>query len=90
MSGPSIHDLHDATLKDIKFDWESGELLLSVEARKGDATFSFQDVVSLDVSRRLPWGPSVLINGVTDSVDRCEIEMQSGDTISIRKKPAGI
>jgi len=87
MSAPSIHDLHDATLKAVKFDWESGELTLKVRTHKGDATFCFQDVIQLEIPRRHSWGPSTSINEVVDSIDRCEIEMQSGDTILILKKP---
>lgn len=89
MSSPSIQSLHDATLKGVEFDWDSGEVVLRVRTQEGDTTFVFQDVVSLEVPRRNPWGQSVSINGVTNSAELCEIEMQSGDTILIRKKPEG-
>ena len=90
MRRPPIEHLHDATLEGIEFDWDSGKVVISVKTHEGDATYNFQDVVSLEVPRRHPWGPSVSINEVTDTVERCEIEMQSGDTILIRKKPEGI
>ena len=86
----ALDRLHDATLIGLNFDWKNAEVVVEVEpyAYEGNRKITIRDVIGLEVPREQPWGPSVSINGVVDKPDTCEIEMQSGDVIVIRKKPA--
>ena len=84
----ALEYLHDATLNRLNFDWENAEVIIEVETHDGDRKITIGDVIGLEVPREHPWGPSFSINGVIDKPDTCEIEMQSGDVIVIRRKTA--
>ncbi len=85
-------DLHDASIETIVFDWKAGrcDIILqswSVEHRKSLVTFlSFFEVSHLEIPRDVPWGESVSINEVKECDGLFQIEMQSGDTISVVAK----
>lgn len=81
-----LSDLHDATLEHVTVDWNTGEVVLEVKTQEGSQTFKFEEIVGLELPRKHPWGPSVSINEIRDTPESCEIEMQSGDRIVIRKK----
>jgi hypothetical protein len=85
-------ELHDATLEALELRWSSGEAVMRI--RTGDATHAQRVVVASAVrrigcDRQMPWGFSVSINEVRgpvaagDDTFMLEIEMQSGDLISI-------
>jgi hypothetical protein len=64
----------------------TGEIVLDVTTQEGSQAFTFKDVVGLVLPREHPWGPSASINEVRDKPESCEIEMQSGDVIVIRRR----
>lgn len=85
----STLDLHDATLRRIDLDWERGlcELHLSVWSDEAGTSvarvLSFHKTTNIHIPRQDPWGPSVSINLASQSNTDFQIEMQSGDVISI-------
>lgn len=86
----SVLDLHDATLLALQFNWVEGTLEIHIQA---DETLASSEVIralgvrNLSCPRDLPWGFSDAINGAhlinlgSDSWQRLEIEMQSGDLL---------
>jgi len=84
------HDYHDATLKALTAFWEAGtvELIfrLSTEV-SADMTIRVSGASEIRWARAFPWGRSVSVNSLevqeVPSGYRLEVEMQSGDRISI-------
>lgn len=77
---------HDWTLVGLSMDWKLGEVIFEMrDPSSSSQKLVAQDVVSLNVPREYPWGPSVSINKMMQSQDErgnvLQIEMQSGDTI---------
>jgi hypothetical protein len=82
-------DLHDATLIDMHFDWGSGVLRISFATGlvgMPRVQLMLENVYAAKFYREFPWGSSVSINKIditeTNGRKRCEIEMQSGDTLA--------
>ena len=88
-------ELHDAILKHIKIDWEQGVLSLELELHESirqelapELSLVFYGFKEMRCPRNFPWAPSDSVNGVEvqlyqDNFKKCNIEMQSGDVISI-------
>jgi hypothetical protein len=84
-------DLHDATLVDLSLQWGERSTLVA-RFRQGARRFvalTVFDVKLLHCPHENPWGPSVSVNrvrsapGARAGLQRIEIEIQSGDTISV-------
>jgi hypothetical protein len=76
--------LHDATLLSIDTQWENRECSVHVDAADGAIILIFARVNYLEIPMALPWGSSVSINKA-NVLDGCwQIEMQSGDVITIK------
>lgn len=84
--------LHDASLREIQFDWSEGAARLLVIYFDGSVRRTgiilAESVFAMACGRAFPWGESQLINeaGVEDLDGRrvLRIEMQSGDEISVQ------
>lgn len=85
-------NLHDATLLSIAFRWGD---LATIEARFQDAGACIVELTVVGASllncpRENPWGPSASINAINgpfaekDGTSRLELEIQSGDVITIK------
>ena len=81
--------MHDWTLVSILFDWKSARVTLSLR-KAGPELVSIiaEDVIELHVPQLREWGPSVSIDKVKNPIEmkgrrKLEIEMQSGDVITI-------
>jgi hypothetical protein len=88
MSSPVVPNLHDATLIDIRFEWELGECVLrfagSPFGPRGPFQLRWSEVSDFRLSRRLEWGPSVSVMGMVKSgTNAWVVEMQTGDKIEI-------
>jgi len=81
--------LHDGILKSIEVNWENGtaEFCINVFSKKGEDAqphiLIFQNIASVEIPRRTPWGFSNQINRAQKNQDEFQIEMQSGDTFRI-------
>lgn len=82
--------MHDWVLRSLLFDWKSQRLVVSL----GSYSFPLveliaEGVASIQIPRQNPWGPSVYVlktRGPSDEGEgrrKLEIEMQSGDVITI-------
>lgn len=84
-------NLHDSILRKITYEWESRELVLDIAGKSCHSPITIRDVASLTFSSTFPWGSSNQINGVKSTRHEAfysyEIEMQSGDCISIKCGP---
>lgn len=85
-----MHDYHDATLKVSTIDWEGGRVRLTFDlcgSPTHRVSITVRDFSEFMVERHFPWGKSVFVNRLsTDEIEssyRLQIEMQSGDNISI-------
>jgi hypothetical protein len=87
----SPHDLrmlHDATLLRLEMDWKDGEASIVFRMADGPRALGVSDVRHLTCPRQHPWGRSVSVNEVrvaspSSDLVRVEIEMQSGDVLTI-------
>ena len=81
-------NLHDATLKTVRFEWKAAICTLVIEqASRGVDCLQFGGVSDVHIPRALPWGPSDSINGVRQyEGDSYGIELQSGDVLVIKAK----
>lgn len=81
--------MHDWTLKGIELKWGEGIATLLLEAESGDKFIIARGFVELIVPQRQEWGPSSSVMGssgstsCSDQQQRLEIEMQSGDVLTI-------
>ena len=82
--------MHEWVLLSIAFDWKSSRVLFSFDTfQAGVVSLVAEGVVDLHVPQMKPWGPSVHVNQVREPPARgrkwrkLEIEMQSGDTITV-------
>ncbi|MFN8149677.1 MAG: hypothetical protein U0R24_00935 [Solirubrobacterales bacterium] len=76
-------DLHDATLLDVRLDWEQGTARIRFQTNKATASLTVNGLASVVIPRREPWGSSASVNELREVTDGLEIEMQSGDVIQI-------
>jgi hypothetical protein len=85
-------DLHDATLVRVEACWSDAVVILVANVwRDGgvrEVRLRFSGFTALTVPRECPWGRSSSINEVrverSTGAFHAEIEMQSGDVLSIR------
>ena len=79
-------DLHDATLKTVRFEWKDATCTLEIEEVSSEpCRLRFLGVSDVHMPRALPWGPSNSINGLRQSEGNAfEIELQSGDVMVIK------
>lgn len=82
------YDIHDATLKSITFDWAAATCKFLIHpVGRNPAELIFEGVSNLTIPHMQPWGPSRSINSANQcEPGKYEIEMQSGDTITILAK----
>ena len=80
--------LHDASLRAIKYEWASHEIVVSGQLSSKDPKdfiLTFRAATFLGIPHKNEWGPSSSINElVTDGKSVFNIHMQSGDIISIK------
>jgi hypothetical protein len=84
-----LPNLHDAVLERIELKWEEG--LVTIELTRvpgGVCTLTASGLREFTMSRRQEWGPSACVNRAEVREDGengivLEIEMQSGDTITV-------
>ncbi len=87
-----MKNLHDWSLRTIKFDWEAATVEIQVEGFDDSSVLSAEGVADFHVSHNYPWGKSTSINttaGPTDAdggLQSLNIEMQSGDLIVIKAR----
>lgn len=84
----TLHDLHDATLLGVAFDWANGVVRLTLRtSRHGEVCLRVDGCTDLHVPKREEWGRSVSVMSaklVEDDPDiGVEVEMQSGDRIKV-------
>ena len=78
-------DLHDATLIAVRVDWSDGICIAEIQhGTLGKCSLTFSALTNLTLPREKGWGSSVSINSFSaPRTGWYEIEMQSGDCISI-------
>ena len=77
-------DLHDAMLRRLVVDWGAASLRIELATSEGDRVIEASGLQRLVVGHSEEWGRSVNINGVSRPSDHIlEIEMQSGDVVSV-------
>ncbi|MGB7621436.1 MAG: hypothetical protein WBN92_03715 [Terriglobia bacterium] len=86
----SFSDLHDATLIDIRFEWEAAVVVLTLkvgESAIDTAVVEANGVTDLKCPHLMPWGRSKSVNSTSLKKEGdgqlLAIEMQSGDTLEI-------
>ncbi len=80
--------LHDAVLLTVEVNWADGTIILQTSAAHGSWIIVISGATYVQIPRNQPWGPSVCINAIRlqlpkQTLQRIELEMQSGDVISI-------
>ncbi len=82
--------LHDAVVENIDIKWESSLVEINLYAfmhknkRALPYVLKFIDVTEIQIPHNNPWGESVYINSVNTENNHYYIEMQSGDTLTIK------
>jgi hypothetical protein len=83
----AIHQMHDATLVAIRFEWATRTCALEFAGAPGllePFVVEFTNVSELVVPATYAWGPSVSVLEVLDrGAGRYDFAMQSGDTIRV-------
>ena len=84
-----LQNLHDSTLIRVEFIWSEAlchlHLIVWSEGRRESVPILIEliGVKSVSVPRAEPWGPSSSVNSVTYAAGVLNVEMQSGDLISV-------
>jgi hypothetical protein len=84
--------MHDWTLLSAVFEWDSGKVIITFKSHSGTEVLVAHSAVDLHVPQLKEWGPSVSVNEVRgplaagEALQSVEIEMQSGDVLSITAK----
>jgi hypothetical protein len=84
--------MHDWILLSAVFEWDRGKVIITFKSHSGMEVLVAHSVVDLHVSQLNEWGPSVSVNEVSgpfaagEALQSVEIEMQSGDVLSITAK----
>lgn len=94
----SIH-LHDAELKEIKYDWNTFSLAILMMIfldgpgkPSNECILMFTECSYLEIPHKAPWGDSLYVNGAifkqneSEEEGEYEIEMISGDIIRFKAK----
>jgi hypothetical protein len=58
--------LHDATLLEVRLNWESGECIAFLKGSRGAFQVTWSDVTDVHLPRRLDWGPAVSVLSATE------------------------
>jgi hypothetical protein len=84
-----MKSFHDSTLLFIAFEWELAKVSFAFESQEGRVDLFAEGVTDLHVPKKNEWGPSISINELRGpsktehGLYRIEIEMQTGDIISV-------
>ncbi|HSM95771.1 MAG TPA: hypothetical protein VLT91_06995 [Rhizomicrobium sp.] len=84
-----MKSLHDATLLFVAFEWELAKVSFAFETREGRVDLFAEGVTDLHIPKKKEWGSRVGVNELRGpskaehGLYRIEIEMQTGDVISI-------
>ena len=84
--------MHDWTLISVVFEWSDRKVIVSFKSHVRAEVLVANSVVDLHVPQLNEWGPSVSVKEVrgplvrSDALQTIEIEMQSGDVLSITAK----
>jgi hypothetical protein len=84
--------MHDWTLLSAVLEWDGGKATVTFRSQTGTEVLVAHSVVDLHISQLNEWGPSVSVNEVRgplaagETLKLVEIEMQSGDVLSITAK----
>jgi hypothetical protein len=83
---------HDATLNHMIYDWERACFTVMLTSTSETvANLEFHEATRVEIPRLLPWGPSRSINEVRQAAsNKFEIEVQSGDVITIEASSWGV
>jgi hypothetical protein len=76
-------NLHDATLINVEFDWANSVAFISLKLPDKNVVIKFSGCTNVNIPQENSWGKSVSVNKIRKSGLLFEIEMQSGDIISI-------
>ena len=88
--------VHDWTLLSVALEWDGGKATVTFKSCTGTEVLVAHSVVDLHISHLNEWGPSVSVNEVRgplatgEALQSVEIEMQSGDVLSITAKSFGM
>lgn len=89
--------LHDAVLKELKFDWAAqvciAELVAFIDGPQTPARpvkLTWTKTKEIVVPHRSPWGDSVHVNNAREEGAWFILEMQSGDMIRIAAESFGV
>lgn len=86
LRGGTKLQLHDATLESIEVLWESRICICKLRQASPDRktiVLRFTGVTEVHIPHANPWGPSISVLEVSETLHSFKIEMQSGDTVSI-------
>jgi hypothetical protein len=83
-------DLHDCTIEEINYHWQSASVKIGIwrycpDRQKSVLNYlELSGVTELFIPHVSSWGPSNSINKVILESGNCKIEVQSGDTITAK------
>jgi hypothetical protein len=86
-----IHSLplHDAIVQEIRVYWNQKQVALTLDVflnpklKAKPCELIFYGVTNIEIPHYAPWGESSCINAVRFEENRFQIEMQTGDILSI-------
>jgi hypothetical protein len=86
-----IHSLplHDAIMQEIRVCWNQKQVTLMLDVflnpklKAEPCELVFYGVTNIEIPHYAPWGKSTCINAVRFEENRFQIEMQTGDILSI-------
>ncbi len=78
----NLIELHDAVLEKIEINWEERTCQISIREQQFHRKIKVSSFSELVLPRQQPWGPSSSITSATQSKQKLEIEMQSGDVLT--------
>lgn len=74
---------HDSTLTALEVNWQEGIVMITLKLYSGVRQLFIDKVCSLRLSRDFEWGESYQVNSFLIKPNEVEIEMQSGDVITV-------
>ena len=74
---------HDSTLTALEVNWQEGVIMITLKLYNGVRHLYIDAVCSLQLSRNFEWGESYEVNSFLIKPNEVEIEMQSGDVITV-------
>ncbi len=89
-------DFHDCTIEEINYHWQSASLKIGIwrycpDRQKSVLNYlELAGVSELFIPHATPWGPSNSINKILFEGGTCKIEVQSGDTITVKFTEANL